>query len=121
MELVKLRGDANTAEFWGQAGAAKELEHQLRDILCTSTIFEGVEFRQTDPAPAYQEPAQSSRRFGKSKQTTADVPFAHPPKNSSGVQLSVDREDIIIRTTSPFGLYETVTKPGLIVRIEVIC
>lgn len=120
LDLIKLRGENSSTEFWGQNTAVAELEHQLRNILCASTIFEGVEFRR-GPDPPGEDGSKGSRRWGKSKKTADEVPLAHPPKNSSGVQLSVVHEDIIIRTTTPFGLYETATKPGVVVRVDVIC
>jgi hypothetical protein len=134
MTLVTLQGEGHSREFWSQPSAVAELDQQLRAMLCTTRIFEGVEFRTSAQPPSYQQNGSGSgskgdgssssswRGFGsKKKKKGADVPLAHPPKNSFGVELSVDREDVVMRTVSPFGLYETVTKPGIVVRIEIIC
>lgn len=123
LTIVQLEGDQNSREFWNQLSVIQELKQQLRNVLCASTVFEGVEFREPKPRePA--EPAESSkgwRAWGKKSAVVSQVALAHPAKNSKGVQLSVEREDIVRRTENDFGLYETVTRPGIVVRVAVEC
>ncbi|KAF2101457.1 hypothetical protein NA57DRAFT_53423 [Rhizodiscina lignyota] len=126
LTMIQLQGQENSAEFWSQPSAIKELQRQLHDILCASTVFEGVEFQAPKEADSAAEPSKGTKGWGKKlmkefAKPRDEIALAHPPKNSQGVQLSVEREDVVWRTQNDFGLYENVTKPGIIVRVEVLC
>lgn len=126
LTVVQLEGDMHSTEFWSQPSAMEELRRQLHDILCASTVFEGVEFKGTRVSNPEPEPSKGSKSWGKKLMKEFAMPkdeiaLAHPPKNSQGVQLSVAREDVVRRITNDFGLYDNVTKPVIIVRVEVWC
>lgn len=124
---VRLTGDMNTFEFWKQKDVVKDLERVLQEKLSSSPIFSkdskvGMEPGSVATVPT-SPPPQSERRgfFGRRSSAKQPVQVAAPivkPVKSSRLDVKVDLEEVCLRTVSPFGLFETVTRPAIVVRVN---
>lgn len=118
--IAQLEGEENSLEFWSQPSVAQELKQQLLDILSTFSDFTDSSSRAREANP---EPEAASSRIGwrkrakKASESFRAVQMS-PAQSSERVRVTIDREGIVLRTVNDFGLYETVTKPAVIVRIN---
>lgn len=125
---VRLEGHINTFEFWKQKDVVKDLERVLQERLSSSPIFgqdskRGIEPEILVTAPT-SPPPQPERRgfFGRRSSAKQPMKVAAPlvgkPVKSSRLEVKVDLEEVCLRTVSSFGLFETVTRPAIVVRIN---
>ena len=129
---IRLQGEINTFEFWRQKDVVLDLERVLQEKLSSSPIFSQDSKARLEPEPLVNvapmsPPPQPERRgfFGRrssSKQAiqqTASVVVQ--PVKSNRMEVKVDLEEVCLRTVSSFRLFETVTRPAVVVRVNANC
>jgi len=131
IEEVRLQGEMNHFEFWKQKDVVQDLQRVLQERLTASPIFsfdakdggnEGL--NNVVPVPAIQEKGRGffGRRSSKQAVQPSSSPtpvLSQPPR--SRLEAKVDLEEVCLRTVSSFGLYETITKPAIVVRVNIRC
>jgi hypothetical protein len=130
IEQIRLQGEMNHFEFWRQKDVVQDLQRVLQDRLITSPVFsfdakDGDSEGLINAAPA-SPPQQKARGFfgrKSSKQAVQQAPPTAVAKSSSSsrIEAKVDLEEVCFRTVSSFGLYETITRPSIVVRVSVQC
>ncbi|TID22382.1 hypothetical protein E2P81_ATG11485 [Venturia nashicola] len=128
---VRLEGQINTYEFWKQKDVVNDLERVLQEKLASSPIFSKDSKVGTDPGPLVIAPIspspQPERRgfFGRRSSAKQPMKVAAPgvvkAVKSNRLEVKVDLEEVCLRTVSPFGLLETVTRPAIVVRVNAHC
>jgi hypothetical protein len=129
---VRLQGEINTFEFWRQKDVVQDLERVLQEKLSSSPIFSRNSKADMEPEPLVNvapmsPPPQPERRgfFGRrssSKQAIQQTaPVVVQPVKSNRMEVKVDLEEVCLRTVSSFGLFETVTRPAIVVRVNANC
>jgi hypothetical protein len=128
---VRLQGDINTFEFWRQKDVVQDLERVLQEKLSSSPIFSRDSKASMEPEPLVNiapisPPPERRGFFGRrssSKQAVqqAAAPVIVKPAKSNRVDVKVDLEEVCLRTVSSFGLFETVTRPAIVVRVNANC
>lgn len=130
IDEVRLQGEINTFEFWRQKDVVQDLERVLQEKLSSSAIFSKDSKAEMEPEPAIaapmSPPPQPERRgfFGRrsSKQAVqSTVSVVVPPVKSNRLDVKVDLEEVCLRTVSSFGLFETLTRPAIVVRVHANC
>ncbi|KAF2417521.1 hypothetical protein EJ08DRAFT_654499 [Tothia fuscella] len=129
IEQVHLEGDLNRFEFWRQKDVVEELQHVLEDRLSTSPVFYGkskVAFGTTPnvTSPVLPPPKAARGFFGRktTKSSSSQCPapaIAQPSTRDHLITIKVELSDMCLRTLSGFGLYETISRPALVVRVNV--
>jgi hypothetical protein len=128
LQEVRLSGPLNTYEFWQQPEVLTELKMLLADKLSTKPLFESTSASPADavsialsdsPSPAAPRPSRGYSLFRKKEASSVDVVPAPTP--DSMIDVSVDLEDICLRTESDFGLYETISRPAVVIRVNAKC
>jgi len=127
---VRLQGEINTFEFWRQKDVVQDLERVLQEKLSSSPIFSRDSKDATEPealvnvAPM-SPPPERRGFFGRrlsSKQAVQHAPaVVVKPVKSNRMDVKVDLEEVCLRTVSSFGLFETVTRPAIVVRVNANC
>lgn len=102
----------------------------LQEKLSSSPIFSGDSKTGMEPEPLItapmSPPSQPEKRgfFGRRSSAKQPVQVATPvvkPVKSNRLDVKVDLEEVCLRTVSSFGLFETVTRPAVIVRVNANC
>jgi hypothetical protein len=110
-------GPLNTYEFWQQQGILNDLKMMIIERLSKTPITSDLPSR----------PNQRTRGFSffkKKMPPTSGSSFTKTvfnPELESDIRVGVDLEGICLRTESNFGLYETITRPVVVVRVLVKC
>jgi hypothetical protein len=126
---VRLEGPLNTYEFWQQPAVLKELKTSLADKLSATPVFS--DYASTDsevtrasalPPTPVSRPSRGFSLFRK-KEVSSDstVAAATTTMRDWSIEVAVDLEEICLRTESHFGLYETITRPAVVVRVNARC
>ncbi|CAA9956851.1 hypothetical protein PTMSG1_00459 [Pyrenophora teres f. maculata] len=129
--VVRLEGHMNRTEFWRPPVVIEELEEVLSQTLNASSVLAGVvqvEGKAEDIIPT----RQSSRRTLLSRVMPSLGPDLRSPsgnpevgvrrQNSAGtIVVKAQLEEICLRTVSEFGLYDTMSKQCVIVRVDARC
>jgi hypothetical protein len=125
LQEVRLDGPLNTYEFWKQPEVLKELKSLLTEKLATPAFFPSFLTDNLDTTPAvdwsYPSAAKPSRSFSffrKKEGSSSNGPAA---KQEAVIEVAVDLEEICLRTESDFGLYETITRPAVVIRVNALC
>ena len=130
-QVVRLEGQMNQTEFWRPQAVIEELEQVLNQSLNASPILTGtvpVEGRAEENVPTIQ----SSRRTLLSRVMPSLGPELRSPsgnpevgvrrRNSTGtVVVKARLEEICLRTVNEFGLYDTMSKQCVIIRVDARC
>ncbi len=96
LNIVRLRDEEHTLEFWRQPAVIREVEERLRETL------------QRD-------------KFDVSVRISSDVQWRHLEERvlaRGEARVGAEVREICLRIENPFGLYETRTGKALVVRVE---
>jgi hypothetical protein len=129
---IRLQGEINTFEFWRQKDVVLDLERVLQEKLSSSPIFSQDSKACLEPEPLVNvapmsPPPQPERRgfFGRRSSTKQanqqTAPVVVQPVKSNRMEVKVDLEEVCLRTVSSFGLFETVTRPAIVVHVNANC
>jgi hypothetical protein len=108
-EEVNLEEDIDTEEFWNQPETLRDLQRLLTTSISSSSFLESEE-----SLPARPVATTSRNIFGRKK--SAPVPAVIPKRQQ--IEVKASQEDMAYRIESEFGLYETLTKPAIVVRVD---
>ncbi|KAF2402475.1 hypothetical protein EJ06DRAFT_520460 [Trichodelitschia bisporula] len=123
---IGLSGSINNAEYWQQPSAIDSLASDLRAVLENAYGSSGTAHTPAPTAPTTLPPRPKAKRglFSSlsNRATTLlqdDDPFAgrKQPKKRA-IEVSVVSDEVIVRSVSEFGLFETHTRPAVLVRVE---
>lgn len=119
VEAVRLRGDGNTSAFWRVPGVVEELEKGLRDVLNDGRGGAPVVVREVGEA----KKKEKRGLFGRRKEEKAEESAAVGAGEGFGDQVAVRArvEEVCLRTTNEFGLYETMNRQCVVVRVDAGC
>lgn len=128
-KVVRLEGQMNRTEFWRVQAIIEELERALRERLNASAILRSP----TRPISEFEGAAKmSSRRtllsrvmpsLGPEKKSASGNPeVGVKPMDYAGLVLVKARlEELCLRTVNEFGLYDTLARQCVIVRVDARC
>jgi hypothetical protein len=121
-EQVQLDGDMNTHEFWEQPEVLDALRKILANDLATASSGPSSPIDAKSPSLENQSslpprPSDSTRSFSLFGKKSTPKPQAPPPP-APEIEVYVGLEEVCYRTTSSFGLYETISRPAVFVRIK---
>ena len=112
---IRLRGQENSFEFWGQLRVVEELKRALQAHLTRDNDISDVD---EVVLPARPE----SRGWFKKKASASSIPQQKTEKvkasGGSKVKADVELEDVNLRTTNAMGLYETKTGKAIVVKVD---
>jgi hypothetical protein len=129
---VRLVGPLNTYEFWQQQGILNDLKMLLTERLSTTPLLysdrsltgsQSAHSTSNLPSPSTQRTRGFSlfKKKLSSERGSSLTNTALNPKPEPEIQVDVDLEEICLRTESNFGLYETITRPAVVVRVLARC
>ena len=115
--VVRLTGEVNSTGFWRQAAVVEELRVQLSGVL--------NEGREEIRLPEVRQEENKKKRgiFGRKGKGVerAEVGVEVGVEGEGKVGVKVGVEEICLRTTSEFGLYDTLSRVCVVVRVEARC
>ncbi|KAF2631639.1 hypothetical protein BU25DRAFT_192560 [Macroventuria anomochaeta] len=125
-DVVRLEGQMNRTEFWRVQTVITELERVLRDSLNASPQSRSpLRERSELEAPHKQKRNFLAKFVGRGEEErlpSGDPEVGIKKMDESGLVLVKARlEEISLRTLSEFGLYDTVSKQCVIIRIDARC
>ncbi|KAF2147429.1 uncharacterized protein K452DRAFT_354823 [Aplosporella prunicola CBS 121167] len=123
VQQLQLGGPLNRGEFWQQTGVIGDLERALRDRLATTPFTGTIDKPQTPTIQPESPRATSQRRgfFGRKSvkpETLVSHSTAVPTGTPSQLKALVSLEEVCFRTVSDFGLFETVSRPAIVIRVS---
>lgn len=126
LKIVRLEGQMNRTEFWRVRAVIGELERVLRESLSASAQLRSpVRERSEFEAPRKQKRNFLAKFVGRGEEERS--PSGNPEvgvgrvDESGLVVVKARLEEISLRTLSEFGLYDTMSKQCVIVRIDARC
>ena len=108
IEEVWLQEDIDTDEFWKQPEILQDMCNILRGSIASSSSYDN-ELLELPSRPA-QKPGR--RLFGKK------VAPSPSPTKPPEIKVDVEQEDICYRVENAFGLFETQSRPAIVVRVN---
>lgn len=124
--IVRLEGQMNRTEFWRVQAVIVELERVLRESLnASSQLRSPVRDRSQFDAPQKPKRGFLAKFVGRGEEERS--PGGNPEvgvrklEESGLVLVKARLEEISLRTLSDFGLYDTMSKQCVIVRIDARC
>ncbi|KAK0660389.1 hypothetical protein DIS24_g3393 [Lasiodiplodia hormozganensis] len=132
VQQVRLKGPLNKTQFWRQPGVVEEFRRTLQGKLATAPFAPVPQHNgPTSPGPAsipeaptgskgrgfLRKRQESSARTPSSQDVERAAEAAAAEHPASGLHARVALEEICFRTVSDFGLYETISRPAVVVRI----
>lgn len=128
-QIVRLEGQMNRTEFWRPQNIILELETVLKDSLNASPHLKLPSPRQpvTQQVPPKQPRKKFFERMADAMSQETRSTSAHPevgfrqPDTEGQVLVKVRLEDICLRTVNDFGLYDTMSKQCIIIRVDARC
>lgn len=118
VEVVRLRGDENSSAFWRLRAVVEELERGLWDVLNDGRI------RSTPVVQEIKEAQQKKKKgfFGRRKEVDEGMGGKEADEvYGDRVKVAVKVEEICLRTSNEFGLYDTMNKQCVVVRVDAGC
>jgi hypothetical protein len=124
--VVRLEGQMNRTEFWRVPAVVSELERVLRERLNADTqLRDAIRPEVSSPSSSSQPPKRGffSKWMGPDKKASIANPEVgvRQTEEFGSVVVSCRIEEICLRTVSEFGLYGTMTKQCVIVRVDAKC
>lgn len=125
--VVRLEGQMNRTEFWRVQAVIAELERVLRDSLNASPQLRSpIRERSEFEVPQKQQKRNFFAKFvgrGEEERSASGNPEVGVKKmDETGLVLVKARlEEISLRTLSDFGLYDTMSKQCVIIRVDARC
>lgn len=132
VQQVRLKGPLNRTQFWRQAGVLEEFQRTLQGKLATAPFAPmpqqaAPQSPTTGPESDTPVPSQrrgllrrrqdSSPRVSSTASIERATTEAMVEKPASGLRARVALEDICFRTVSDFGLYDTISRPAVVIYI----
>ncbi|KAJ4312595.1 hypothetical protein N0V94_007367 [Neodidymelliopsis sp. IMI 364377] len=124
--VVRLEGQMNRTEFWRVQAVIVELERVLRESLNASQQLRSpVRAERSEFEAPRQKRNFLSKLVGRGEEEQS--PSGNPevgvrkPDESGMVLVKARLEEISLRTLSDFGLYNTMSKQCVIIRIDARC
>lgn len=131
VQQVRLKGPLNRTQFWRQAGVVDELQRTLQGKLATAPFAPvppqaqpqfprpGSESEASTPAQRRSVLRRKQESLPRTSSTTSveQVTDRGVEEPASGFRARVALEEICFRTVSDFGLYETISRPAVLIRI----
>lgn len=113
--VVRLAGDVNSAAFWRQPAVIEELRVQLGQ-----TLNDGRMASVPVAQPREEKKVKKGLfgRRGKGEQVEGDK---RAEEYDGQVGVRVGLEEICLRTTNEFGLYDTLSRVCVVVRVDARC
>ncbi|OCK82995.1 hypothetical protein K432DRAFT_414953 [Lepidopterella palustris CBS 459.81] len=127
LQQVQLEGPMNRISFWKQDGIVQDLERVLQDRLNAASKFRAP--KPKTQVPEALPPKPSKKGFWGLKSNAAAPSVLISPTDPGLVseelggqmQVSAKLEEICLRTVSAFGLYDTITRQGIVIKIRARC
>jgi len=123
LQQIQLEGHMNRLDFWKQQGVVEELQRALNEKLDIAPQSPVSATNQQPSLP--QRPIKRGFFSWKSSSAepgmTASGTMSEPQKESKNVKVTARLEEICLRTVSTFGLYETLTRQGIIIKFSAGC
>ncbi|KAF1963449.1 hypothetical protein CC80DRAFT_486833 [Byssothecium circinans] len=129
-KVVHLQGQMNKTEFWRVQAVVQDLERRLRESLNASEVLRSP----TSPVVSVEKVKDETQRkkglFGKLASAMGQEersPGGNPEVGVKQVEevgkvlVKVRLEEICLRTVNEFGLYDTMTKQCVIIRVDARC
>ncbi|OAL01358.1 hypothetical protein IQ06DRAFT_293450 [Phaeosphaeriaceae sp. SRC1lsM3a] len=127
-KIVRLEGQMNRTEFWRVQAIIEELERALRERLNASAVLRNP----TRPISEFEEPTRTSRRsllsrvmpsLGPEKKSPSGNPEVGVKQmdNAGLVLVKARLEELCLRTVNEFGLFDTMARQCVIVRVDARC
>lgn len=131
-KVVRLEGQMNRTEFWRPQAVVVELERVLRESLNASPHLRSPTSPTRFGRSEFDMPPQQSRRKFLGRLVPSLGPEERSPSGnpevgvkqmeSTGLVLVKARlEEICLRTVNEFGLYDTMSKQCVIIRVDARC
>jgi len=114
----KLEGDKNRFEFWKQEEVVLELHCVLEARLSTLPVLQDA-LRSSKNEPVF---LSKKSMFGKfvsavrAEDLGGSQTVRHATLEERAVHVKVTLEDVCMRAVSDFGLYETLSRPAVVIR-----
>jgi hypothetical protein len=125
-KVIRLEGQMNRTEFWRPQVVIEELERVLNESLNASPVLRSPT-RGREEMPARQPKKTLLSRVMPSMSPEMRSPSGNPEvsvKQADTMGMVVVKarlEEICLRTVSEFGLYDTMSKQCVIVRVDARC
>ncbi|KAI8938801.1 hypothetical protein NX059_004664 [Plenodomus lindquistii] len=128
-KVVRLEGHMNTTQFWRPQDVIEELERMLREALNQSSrlrspmspVRVGRDANQTAP-PRRGLLTRLVDSMGPEQRSPAGNPEVGVKTERVGLVLVKARlEEICLRTVTEFGLYDTMSRQCVIIRVDARC
>lgn len=127
-KVVRLEGQMNRTEFWRVQAIIEELERALRERLNASAILRNP----TRPISEFEGSTKTPRRtllsrvmpsLGPERRSASGNPEVgvKPMDNAGLVLVKARLEELCLRTVNEFGLYDTLARQCVIVRVDARC
>jgi hypothetical protein len=125
-KIVRLEGHMNRTEFWRPEAIVVELERALRETLSTNAHLNLAGAVQTgsEPEPRQQSRQNflskmvgSKRREGKTSSADSNIGAGQLPGGGS-LLVAARLEVLSLRTLSEFGLYDTMARQCIIIKVD---
>ncbi|KAF1848488.1 uncharacterized protein K460DRAFT_375365 [Cucurbitaria berberidis CBS 394.84] len=134
-KVVRLEGQMNRTEFWRPQSVIEELERVLRESLNASPRLQKNSMTSATRSVARSEvemPLPQPRRNFLSRLVPSLGPEERSPSGNPEVGsrkvdavglvlVKVRLEEICLRTVNEFGLYDTMSKQCIIIRVDARC
>ncbi|KAF2445989.1 hypothetical protein P171DRAFT_520689 [Karstenula rhodostoma CBS 690.94] len=119
VEAVRLSGEANSGAFWRVPTVVEELERGLRDVLTDGRGGAPAVVREVGEAKKKEKRGIFGRRKVEKVEDSAAVGGGEGAGDKVAVRVRV--EEICLRTTNEFGLYDTMNRQCVVVRVDAGC
>jgi hypothetical protein len=130
-KIIRLDGQMNRTEFWRVQVVIDELESVLRDRLNESEVLRSPK-SPTRLAGETEGQRQPRRSFlnrilpstgteQRSPSGNAEVSVGRVEGNAGTVLVKSRLEELFLRRVSGFGLYDTISKQCVIIRVDARC
>ncbi|KAF1967518.1 hypothetical protein BU23DRAFT_602822 [Bimuria novae-zelandiae CBS 107.79] len=118
VQVVRLAGEQNSTAFWRGRGVVQELERGLREVLGASTpAAQSVRVEEVQ-----QKKDKKKGLFGRGKKEEVErEEVGEEAEGGEQVVVRVRVEEICLRTMNEFGLYDTVNRVCVVVRVDARC
>ena len=114
--VVRLQGEENGSGFWKGRGVVGELEKNLRE-----TLNDGPMVGSPVNGKAQDEKKVVKKGLFGKKGKIDKEDIGVQDRDEGQVRVEVGLEEVCLRTMSEFGLYETVARMCVVVRVDARC
>lgn len=131
-KIVRLEGQMNRTEFWRVQAVVDELEAVLGDRLNESEVLRSADSPMRDGARGLKRQRQPKRSFfnrimpstgpeQRSPSGNPEVGVRRTESSAGTVLVNARLEEIRLRTVNEFGLYDTISRQCVIVKVDAKC